>query len=316
LDALKRALGAASAPERAAMLAMGRRWTEAEEKWGYDKSWEWFGDTALHAASREGESACVRYLLEQGADPTLESMVREDTSETPAKSARLRPSSIWADSDLPNVVQAKLALRRSAECETVRALLAAAGAFWKRCNYSSPHYSVTRKNATNRPSDAEGLCAALLAVPPPAEPPAEEVALMVAKLEAAERERGQKQAKQEREAAVRAAALKERLEELEANNRAAANAQLWVSVRVNPNSNAQPLPGAVPPMRRPPPPNGSPPGGAGGSKKRARASASGGFCCPDCGKTFTKGSGNGETALANHSKAKGHGVYSKKTRTM
>ena len=32
-----------------------RRWTEVQEKWGYDKSWEWHGDTALIAAARRGE---------------------------------------------------------------------------------------------------------------------------------------------------------------------------------------------------------------------------------------------------------------------
>ena len=42
---------------RAAVLNHARRWTEVEEKWGYDKSWEWFGDTALIAAARQGEAS-------------------------------------------------------------------------------------------------------------------------------------------------------------------------------------------------------------------------------------------------------------------
>ena len=48
-----------------------RTWTEVQEKWGYDKSWEWHGDTALIAAARHGHHDVVRLLLLRGADPTL-----------------------------------------------------------------------------------------------------------------------------------------------------------------------------------------------------------------------------------------------------
>ena len=49
-----------------------RKWTEVQEKMGgYDKSWEWFGDTALIAAARACHVEVVNYLLMEGADPTL-----------------------------------------------------------------------------------------------------------------------------------------------------------------------------------------------------------------------------------------------------
>ena len=76
--------------ERAQLVNAARRWTEVQEKWGYDKSWEWYGDTALIAAARRGHAEVVRYLLDKAlADPTLESCVTDDHFESAAKACEI-----------------------------------------------------------------------------------------------------------------------------------------------------------------------------------------------------------------------------------
>ena len=73
--------------ERAAKVNHARRWTEVEEKWGYDKSWEWFGSTAITAAARRGEVAMVKALLVAGADPTLVGCHTDDVHQNAVKAA-------------------------------------------------------------------------------------------------------------------------------------------------------------------------------------------------------------------------------------
>lgn len=46
--------------------------TEVVEKLGYDKTWEWHDDTAVHAAIRVNSSKTLMVLLKHGADPTLQ----------------------------------------------------------------------------------------------------------------------------------------------------------------------------------------------------------------------------------------------------
>ena len=83
LDTVREIVEAAAPTDRPAVVNASRRWTEVQEKWGYDKSWEWHGDTALVAAARCGHSAVVRYLLAEGlADPTLESCYIDDQHDS------------------------------------------------------------------------------------------------------------------------------------------------------------------------------------------------------------------------------------------
>eukprot|EP01084_Bolivina_argentea_P121354 215044_1 len=64
-----------------------QRWTEVQEKFGYDKSWEWYGNSALIEASQRGFTDIVKVLLLNGANPILESCPTEDVHHTALKAA-------------------------------------------------------------------------------------------------------------------------------------------------------------------------------------------------------------------------------------
>lgn len=55
--------------EAGADINESKEWTETEEKHGYDKSWDWNGDSALLVAARRGDVEMARILLEAGANP-------------------------------------------------------------------------------------------------------------------------------------------------------------------------------------------------------------------------------------------------------
>jgi hypothetical protein len=116
---------------RAIMNAAGA-WQEVEEKWGYDKTWEWHGQTALAKACSQKRHAVVHYLLSVGADPYLKAMVHCDQSENAFESAKYCPIST--------------------------ALLQAAKPFWAGSNVS-PSYS--RRLTYRTPTDAAALRRAL-----------------------------------------------------------------------------------------------------------------------------------------------------------
>ena len=59
-----------------------QRWTEVVGKYGYDKSWEWFNNSALIEASWRGHIEIVRQLLLAGADPMLKSCYTDDEYHT------------------------------------------------------------------------------------------------------------------------------------------------------------------------------------------------------------------------------------------
>ena len=161
---------------RAAKLNHARRWTEVEEKWGYDKSWEWFGDTALTAAARRGEAEIVRALLVAGADPTLQACPSSDVTETAvqaAETARTRaeaavkeveearvPSYGLSMQQRPGLVARSL-LARLGSATTSLALLHLALAHWPVAGYTSVHFSQARKTAFktghNSPREAEKM---------------------------------------------------------------------------------------------------------------------------------------------------------------
>eukprot|EP01084_Bolivina_argentea_P153984 268452_1 len=65
-----------------------QRWTEVQEKYGYDKSWEWFNNSALIVAAQNGYLAIVKQLLLNQADPMLESCWTDDEYHTALKAAQ------------------------------------------------------------------------------------------------------------------------------------------------------------------------------------------------------------------------------------
>jgi len=75
---------------KASVLNHAHRWTEVQVKSCYDKSWEWFGDTALISAARNGNFEIVKFLLLEGADPTLSSCPSDDEYETALQAVQNR----------------------------------------------------------------------------------------------------------------------------------------------------------------------------------------------------------------------------------
>ena len=155
--------GVRSGDKRGKVVNMSRRLCESEQKWGYTKEWEWNGDTPLIAACREGHAEVVRYLLLNGADPTLAS---GEEGLSAAEAARC--------------------------CAMTKALVLAALPFWRRAPYAgqsdqrgktgicSLHCSMTCKRPkcqrdfrivkfSNAPTDKKALCAAVAAVQTPME---------------------------------------------------------------------------------------------------------------------------------------------------
>ena len=117
---------------RAVVNAAGA-WQEVEEKWGYDKTFEWHGPTALIKACSQKSHAVVHYLLSVGADPYLQAMVQCDQSENAWQAAKY--------------------------CPTSTALLDAAKPFWTGNHCISSSYS--RRLTYRTPTDAAALRRAL-----------------------------------------------------------------------------------------------------------------------------------------------------------
>ena len=64
------------------LLEASGKWTEVQEKHGYDKEWTWDKDTPLIAAARYGHLDVVNFLLSKGADALASSCLTEDVHET------------------------------------------------------------------------------------------------------------------------------------------------------------------------------------------------------------------------------------------
>ena len=148
--------------ERALLVNAAGHWTEVEEKWGYDKTFEWYNDTALIVAARHGRAEVVRYLLAEGlADPTLETSVNCNGDDYEMHSAQ--KACEWGKVRHSS---------RSAltQYDEISKLLAAASPFWDRnprarASYDYTSASVRDRCIGNRPTDVARLRAALAAVP-------------------------------------------------------------------------------------------------------------------------------------------------------
>lgn len=181
----RKILTSTKAPSKVKVLNEAKKWSEVEEKYGYDKSWEWFGDTPLIAAARRGNFEISKLLLLEGADPTLKGSPSDDVVETAleaAKSAkkiiddkidRLKRSecnsydfngrSLMTDNQRLNVAE-KLAgdlLRYTG----VVNLLNEVDKFWTKAKYAGPTFTMDRNKAFkknyNKPKDMKALSDAI-----------------------------------------------------------------------------------------------------------------------------------------------------------
>lgn len=127
-------------------LNIARFVTEEEEKHHYTKSWEWYEDTALHAAVRQGRDKIVKILLEAGADPTLKACVGDSD-----------------DQNYPiDLVQKLKSKGYSVRCyNNIEMMLTVALEFWDEASYSgiSAGCSGTSRSWSNanQCKDLEGL---------------------------------------------------------------------------------------------------------------------------------------------------------------
>jgi len=165
-----------SSPEQVLRVNEARKWTEVQEKMGYDKSWTWFGDTALIAAARLGNLEMIRILLLAGADPTLESCPIDDEYENPLKAANTRKEKY--EQELKKIEDGSLSLNGSdlemdagkrvesllncvSKLTKVVDLLKIVEGFWIKTSYSSAHFTKDRIKAfssnPNQPKDVEAL---------------------------------------------------------------------------------------------------------------------------------------------------------------
>lgn len=113
------------------ILNGARKWTEVQEKCGYDKSWTWFGDTALIAAARNGHFNVVKFLLLEGADPTLVSCPTDDQYENAVQAAEKSK---------------RLGLSNSNAIK-IQNILNEAMKYWSEARYASASHSKDREKA-------------------------------------------------------------------------------------------------------------------------------------------------------------------------
>jgi len=127
-------------------LNLARRWNEVEDKWGYDKSWEWNCDTPLLKAVRNAHVDVTQFLLVHGADPTLKSCITCDRHEDAASVV----------SHLLDV--AGMGPKRT-RYDLIDDMLTAAMRFWPEAPYNGS--GSAREEFTNRPTNLPVLVAAV-----------------------------------------------------------------------------------------------------------------------------------------------------------
>ncbi|XP_066911071.1 uncharacterized protein [Clytia hemisphaerica] len=150
--------------KKAGAINGSRKWTEVEEKWGYDKSWEWHDDTPLIAAARNGHFEVAHYLLSVGADPTLESCHVCDENGNASKAASACMQSLVRTKD--QILQGSCSylstdpkyseiaaldiIYRIHEFQKLIDVLKVAEQYWKKASYASSRFSKERKEKLER----------------------------------------------------------------------------------------------------------------------------------------------------------------------
>ena len=194
---------------RRVLLNEARRWTEVDYKMsGFTKEYEWFDLTPLALAASHAHSDIVKYLLLEGADPTLIGCPSDNVNITAvdaAKSSQTANQRLMAGfenvdsistysytSYLPSTGEEPMAwaenlLRKKSRILNCIALLEAADPFWKPASYSHSRFGQERATSgySNKPSDHQGLVNALEAVDSePPVPDQEELDALVVKIQA------------------------------------------------------------------------------------------------------------------------------------
>ena len=133
------------------VLNATQRWTEVDFKGsGFTKEWEWHGLTPLATAARAGHPAIVRFLLDVGADPTLEGCP-EDNVYLDAYKAQAE----GLKSRAQQAAGGRATTATSEQSEQCGRLLSAAAPFWSRASYASSHFSKQRSDSgwSNTPTE-------------------------------------------------------------------------------------------------------------------------------------------------------------------
>jgi len=161
LQAVKQIIERCPAAKKVGMLNGARKWTEVEWKHGlYEKSWDWYGDTALIAAARAGNVEVVKYLLYEGADPTLKSCPSDDQYETAQEAAEKREKQF--ETTLQNIRKGtyhvdendiqkganmfvREFLQKLNSIKLVILLLKEAGTFWNSAEYAHASYNSNER---------------------------------------------------------------------------------------------------------------------------------------------------------------------------
>jgi hypothetical protein len=194
---------------RRVLLNQARRWTEVDYRAsGFTKEYEWFDLTPLALAASHAHSDIVKYLLLEGADPTLKGCPSDDVHMTAlgaAKNSQTTNQRFMAQfenvdsistysytSCLPPAGEEPMVWAATLLCKKSRilnciALLEAADPFWKAASCSHSRFGRERATSgySNKPSDHRGLVNALEAVDSePSLPDQEELDALVAKIQA------------------------------------------------------------------------------------------------------------------------------------
>ena len=165
----------------ASIVNASRKWTEVEEKYGYDKTWDWHDDTPLIAAARGGHFEVVKYLLSVNADPTLESchicdenMNAKQVAEKSLKIVRERYDRFLSGSARSYDINkndgnsrqiAENLLTDIAKNESIIGILDTAAAFWPKASYAGSRFSQRRlkflASEPNQPTNRNQLVASV-----------------------------------------------------------------------------------------------------------------------------------------------------------
>lgn len=153
VQALVASAAGVSQAKKNKIINYARRWTEVDYRMsGFTQEYEWFDLTPVATAASKGHHDIVQYLLEQGADPTLEGCPDENIHVSALEAANQELSRAIGSGNMANC-------NRPRRCVD---LLEVATLFWNRASYAGSHYNrAGRLEFTNSPTNIDDLHRAL-----------------------------------------------------------------------------------------------------------------------------------------------------------